>query len=838
VPPAEAVPVVGPSPGAGVFGDYELLEEIGRGGMGVVCRARQVRLNRVVALKMILAGELATEDDVRRFQAEAEAAAKLDHPGIVPVHEVGRHEGQHYFSMAFVEGESLAHRVAQGLPPPREAAELTRKVAEAVAYAHAHGVIHRDLKPANILVDKQGQPRLTDFGLAKRIQGEPGASAPGGLTATGQIVGTPSYMPPEQAGGRRGEAGPLSDVYSLGAVLYCLLTGRPPFQADNPLDTLLQVLEQDPVPPRRLNTAVPRDLETICLKCLQKEPRRRYQSAQELAADLDRFLTGKPILARPAGVVERALKWARRRPAAAALVAASALAALLLTAAGVGFTVTLDEARRRAVKGEADALTQYRLTQDALRDVRQERDAKGQALRRAEGLRLITQSEVVRADKPGLALALAIEGAERAPGLLANNALLAALDVCREERILVGHEGAVYSASFSRDGGRVLTCSADGTARVWDAATGEQLLVLREDRDPVAIAQFSPDGRRVLTFSGPTYSRGRNTISYFTSRGSPPPALREWKRTAPTARLWDAATGRLIARWQPPLPTAGGFSLVSPLVVGFSPDSRRVALTFGLYPDGFPEVRDADTEREVAVLKGHRFPVVSVTFSPDGRTIASASLDGTACLWDADSGKLLHTLKGHLCGVFSALFSPDGTRLLTLGDGWKYEFKVGRGKSSSTGNNTQEDAAGRIWDTSTGQEVSALKWPNGGRGAVRTAAFSPDGRRVVTAGTRSATGSIAPFAVWDAATGRQLVTSDGDREPPYHPRAAPPDRGGQRGRPARADDFSRRGRGRGRDGYGLGHGHREDAGGVEGTHAPPPVGRLQPRRPARRYDLG
>jgi WD40 repeat protein len=298
------------------FGDYELLEEIGRGGMGVVYRAMQVSLKRTVALKMILSGQLANADDVRRFHAEAEAAARLDHPGIVPVYEVGQHEGHHYFSMAFIEGESLARKVAEALPPPREAAELTRKVAEAVSYAHVEGVIHRDLKPGNILVDRQGQPRLTDFGLAKRVQGD------SSLTATGQVLGTPSYMPPEQANGQGGAVGPLSDVYSLGAVLYCLLTGRPPFQSDNPLDTLLQVIQQEPVAPRQLNARVPRDLETICIKCLSKEPRKRYSSALDLAADLDRFLAGKPIHARRIGPVGRAWRWCRRNPVVAGLSAA------------------------------------------------------------------------------------------------------------------------------------------------------------------------------------------------------------------------------------------------------------------------------------------------------------------------------------------------------------------------------------------------------------------------------------------------------------------------------------------------------------------------------------
>ena len=259
------------------FGDYELLHEIARGGMGVVYRARQMSLNRPVALKMILAGQLASDTEVRRFYTEAEAAANLDHPGIVPIYEVGQHEGQHFFSMGFVEGQSLAQRLADGPLPSREAAALMVKVAEAIEYAHQHGVIHRDLKPANILLDKNGNPRVTDFGLAKKVEGD------SGLTGSGQIMGTPSYMPPEQAGGQRGEVGPAADVYALGATLYALVTGRPPFQAATAMDTVIQVVSDEPVPPRRLNASIPRDLETICLKCLQKEPGKRYASAADLA---------------------------------------------------------------------------------------------------------------------------------------------------------------------------------------------------------------------------------------------------------------------------------------------------------------------------------------------------------------------------------------------------------------------------------------------------------------------------------------------------------------------------------------------------------------------------
>lgn len=285
------------------FGDYEIIEEIARGGMGVVYKARQVNLNRTVALKMILTGQLAGENDVQRFYTEAEAAAQLDHPGIVPIFEIGEHQGQHYFSMAYIEGDSLAQKVADGPLPPREAAEIVQKVCQAIAYAHGRGVVHRDLKPANILMDPNSQPKVTDFGLAKRAESE------SNLTGTGQILGTPSYMPPEQASGRLDEVGPRSDVYSIGGILYCLLTGRPPFQSSNAMDTLLQVLEREPVAPRALDPKLPVDLNTICLKCLEKDPQQRYSSAAELSDDLQRYLAGEPITARPPGLMRLVRHW-------------------------------------------------------------------------------------------------------------------------------------------------------------------------------------------------------------------------------------------------------------------------------------------------------------------------------------------------------------------------------------------------------------------------------------------------------------------------------------------------------------------------------------------------
>jgi WD40 repeat protein len=340
------------------FGDYEIIREIARGGMGVVFEARQVSLNRKVALKMILAGQLANETDVKRFHTEAEAAANLDHPGVVPIYEVGQHDGQHYFSMGFVEGQSLSSRLAEGPLPPREAAALMVNVAEAIEFAHQRDVIHRDLKPANILLDKNGNPRVTDFGLAKKLQSD------SGLTGSGQIMGTPSYMPPEQAGGQRGEVGATADVYALGATLYALVTGRPPFQATTPMETLIQLLSDEPVPPRRLNASIPIDLETICLKCLQKEPGKRYAGAAALRDDLKRCLAGEPIRARPVTRFERAVKWARRRPVVAVLGAAVVLLSVIgLT--GIAWQW------REAVSARIDAQAQARSARASAAEARQ-----------------------------------------------------------------------------------------------------------------------------------------------------------------------------------------------------------------------------------------------------------------------------------------------------------------------------------------------------------------------------------------------------------------------------------------------------------------------------------
>ncbi len=381
-----------------IFGDYQILSEIARGGMGVVYQAKQISLNRIVALKMILTGQLASEDDVKRFYLEAESAAGLDHSAIVPIYEIGSHNGQHFFSMGYVDGPSLAAILKDGPLHPKAAAECLARVCDAIQYAHDRGLIHRDLKPGNILLasestaygmdSSRGQsatlskgsttqgntesnskksrsislssaepfaartslsnfaflPKVTDFGLAKQMHGN------SDLTGTGQVLGTPSYMPPEQADGRVANVGPLSDVYSLGAILYCMLTGRPPFQSANPIDTIIQVIKEPPIAPRQLNPSVPRDLETICLKAIEKAPSKRYASAGELRAELIRFLAGEPIEARPISAVERGSRWLWRHPAVAFTG--------LIVLAAIGSVVGIIYSSNRRLQFERDVALQ------------------------------------------------------------------------------------------------------------------------------------------------------------------------------------------------------------------------------------------------------------------------------------------------------------------------------------------------------------------------------------------------------------------------------------------------------------------------------------------------
>jgi tetratricopeptide (TPR) repeat protein len=504
------------------FGDYEIIRELARGGMGVVFQARQMSLNRKVALKMILAGQLADETDVKRFYTEAEAAANLDHPGIVPIFEVGQHEEQHYFSMGFVEGQSLSHRLAGGPLPPREAAALMAKVADAIEYAHQHGVIHRDMKPANILLDPSGNPRVTDFGLAKKVQSD------GGLTQSGQIMGTPSYMPPEQASGQRGEVGPAADVYALGATLYALVTGRPPFQAATALDTIIQVLSDEPVPLRQLNASVPRDLETMCLKCLEKDPARRYPSAQAFADDLGRYLAGEPIVARPATPLERAVKWGRRKPAIAAL---SALVCLV-TSLGLGGVLWqwreavqargIAERETIRAKDQAELADRRRVEADNRR--REAEEAHTQAQKRLTQIE--KSNEILTSIFAELDIRKVKEGTDPLEAVLAKRLVKAAADLEGEAvgdplavaglqdrlgrtLLSLGHPQESISlfvkafetrkAQLGPDHADTLTCMNDLAVSYQDSGRIEQALPLYEDTVKLTKARLGPDHPATLT---------------------------------------------------------------------------------------------------------------------------------------------------------------------------------------------------------------------------------------------------------------------------------------------------------------------------------------------------
>jgi serine/threonine protein kinase/Tfp pilus assembly protein PilF len=398
------------------FGDYELRGELARGGMGVVYEARQVSLNRPVALKMILAGHLATPAQIQRFRHEAEAAARLDHPNIVPIFEIGEHEGQHFYSMRLIEGHNLAESPPKSQVPgasdadqygAQRSALLILKIARAVHYAHQRGVLHRDLKPTNILIDGQGEPHVADFGLAKLLDSEPSTTNPP-ATLTGQALGSPSYMAPEQARGQHKQITTGTDVYSLGAILYQLLSGRPPFQAPTPVETMRLVIEEEPVPPtlvarcdaRKPDARTPscrnlKDLETISLKCLEKEPRKRYGSAQELADELERFLRDEPILARPSGRFEKAWRWCRRKPA---LATSLLLIFLLILALSIGSPIAayrINRARLQAAQNAARSEQVAQFLEDMLKGV-QPSVALG---RDTTMLREILTNTVARLDK-------------------------------------------------------------------------------------------------------------------------------------------------------------------------------------------------------------------------------------------------------------------------------------------------------------------------------------------------------------------------------------------------------------------------------------------------------
>jgi WD40 repeat protein/serine/threonine protein kinase len=708
----------------GSFGDYDLLEEIARGGMGVVYKARQSKLGRIVAVKMIQAGPLAGKEFVQRFRTESAAAAILQHPNIVAIHDVGVHEGRHYFSMDYVEGPNLVQRVGQQPLPANKAAGYVEIIAKAIHYAHERGILHRDLKPSNVLIDSNDQPRITDFGLARRLDGE------SSLTMSGHVLGSPNFMPPEQAGAKRGKVGRPSDVYALGGILYYLLTARAPFQADSLEHTITQVINVEPVSPRLLNPSVPRDLETITLKCLEKEPSRRYQTAQELADELGRVLRHEPIRARPITQPEKLWRWCRRKPALTSAVV-FAIAALVIGLATTSWQWRRAERlaaserheRQRAEAGESNAVRQIYIDQLNLAQAAWEQNN----IIRMRGLLDETASAPQRGFEwyywqrhmhlellalrghtgPILAVAYSRDGRRIATGSADKSARVWDAETGLESFRLEGHTDSVRAVAFSRDGQRIVTGSWDRTVRVWDAATGRSLRSIVANGKEVFSVAFSPDGQRIV-------SGGQEE----------------------KARVWDANSGDEI------FPLEGHTNLV--WAVAFSEDGRRIVT--GSW-DQTAKVWDAATGEHLCTLIGHRGAVLSVAFSPDGQRVVTGGQDHRAKVWDAVNGTTLFTLKGHSAVVFSVSFSRDGKRILTNSD----------------------DQTARLWDAASGEELRVFK----GHGSrIGSAALSPDGQRIVTGGGavrfapegiafNPTTGDDHAAKVWDATDTREVLTLSG-----------------------------------------------------------------------------
>jgi serine/threonine protein kinase len=669
---------------------YEILEEIGRGGMGVVYKARQVKADRVVALKMILSGGYASEADLLRFRTEAEAIARLQHPHIVQVFEVGEHEGRPFFSLEFCPGGSL-DRQLDGTPlQPKQAARLVKTLARAVHAAHEKNVIHRDLKPANVLLTESGQPKITDFGLAKKIDET-------GRTASGAIMGTPSYMAPEQAGGQSKDIGPAADIYALGAILYELLTGRPPFKAATPLDTMLQVLSDEPVSPRQLQPKTPMDMETICLKCLHKEPKRRYATAQALAEDLARFQTGKPVQARPVGRLERSWRWCSRNPAVAALVFTLLLGTSMTTVLAVVANQNAEEARK-----QLDVAREYQLTaQLAKVEAMRERDPD-------QAQELLHDTNACPIHLRDFAWRLFETGQK--PRFTHSKVANPVWGVC--------------PIAFSSDGLKLVSGSSGGIA-LWDVETGRELASLWGTGEVRSVA-FRSDGLTVV-------SGGVMGIA-----------------------LWDVKTGKVLAHSH--RNTKDGFAGQFFSAVAFSNDGDILAsggdetIRLWYVNPGHERPSLRLLERlERNPLKGHREEVTSVAFSSNGQTLASGSADKTIKLWNVNTGEDLQTLKGHMKGVTSVAFSSDGQ---TLASGSQdktvklWNVKTGQLRATLQGHtggvtsvafssdgqtlaSGSHDKTVTLWNVKTGQLRATLQ---GHREGVNSVAFSSNGQTLASGG--------------------------------------------------------------------------------------------------------
>ena len=687
-----------PGPDLPEIPGYEVQELLGRGGMGVVFRARHLRLNRIVALKMALAGAYASPHERVRFQREAVAAAGLRHPNVVQIHDVGDFDGRPYFTMEYMEGGSLAERLSGTPMPAHQAALLVATLASPVQAAHMGGIIHRDLKPSNVLLTADGTPKVADFGLARRQEG--GAT----LTVSGARIGTPSYMAPEQARGLTHDVGPGLDIYALGAILYELLTGRPPFRAETAAETQRQVVEQEPVWPSRINATVPRDLETVCLKCLEKEPAGRYTTAGDLADDLTRFLNHESIRARPTGPLVRLARWGKRNPVPVASLSIVLVTCLVAIATILWQWRNAVEARQRAeLAVRSERWERYRSNISAAASALQFQNNSGTARRALEAApqehrnwewrHLKSQLDNSRAVMPGTPT----DALLRRPNVSPSGDQVAVVDkdartvnlwetaTGKFNGALIGHAGPVEVLAYSPDGKRLASGSADKTVRFWDPATLKEVAVLRGHENSVDWLYYSPDGLRICSVGG----------------GS--------------ARLWDATTGRPVAVLGGPVRRLG---------VIFTPDSRR--LVIGI--DREARVYDAGSGQQITALGTHQRQVVHLVVSPDGKRIASCDHDENDIrLWDGLTGREIAVLRGHTFCPEVLAFSPDGARLASGG--------------------TYPDVAVRLWESGTGRPIAVV---TGHGNTIRSITFDSDGRRAVSASAEQAW-------LWNGVTGERLV---------------------------------------------------------------------------------
>ncbi len=722
----------------GRMGHYEVLEVAGRGGMGVVYRARHVALKREVALKMVLVGGHIGPEHLARFRIEAEAVARLQHPNIVQIHEVGESGGRPYFAMEFVEGGSLAGKLAEGPMPAPEAARLAEALARAMHLAHSRNVVHRDLKPANVLLAADGTPKITDFGLARQTDTDSGE------TKAGAIMGTPSYMAPEQASGHAHEAGPVADVYALGAILYDCLAGRPPFKGDTALATIVMVRTQEPTPPSRWRAGVPPDLETICLKCLRKEPENRYASAAELADDLGRYQRGEPILARPVGRAERAVKWVRRNPTLALMAGGLLLAILAGLVTSIHFALV---ARKEAADAtDARDLADRRANAAAAARLLADQNA-ARAFDRAysSDLRLLQQAwgnnqfdyarDLLRRQRPELT-----DGAERRGFEWHHWDRLDRLRLLT----LVGHAGAASCVAFSPDGS-ILASGGVGSyqdstwaIKLWDARTAREIRTITGPGRRITGLAFSPDGKRLASTSldpaGRVWDVATGKPVLTLAGGGKWLQCVAWSRDGKhiaagsgdfTLRVWDAATGEQRLTLREP-------GLGVPNCVAFSPDSRLVVAAGDEGDDSKRDhpllVWDVLDGKKVRTLPCLQRRVLVAAYSPDGKWLASGSKDGRVILWDAGRGEKAHEMAASAGHVSGLAFSPDGRRLVSAGraEGLK------------------------VWDVGTGLQLFGYT----GQPGVNGVAWSPDGKRLASCDSDGTT------AVWDAeAAARSTILS-------------------------------------------------------------------------------